>query len=195
VLEFIMGSSLATAAGLNAWMPLLVLGLADRFIPAVELPSAWAWLSSDAALWIVGALLIVEIVADKIPAVDSVNDVIQTVVRPAAGGIAFGAGSSTETMRVTDPAALFTDSAWIPIVAGVIIALVVHGVKATLRPAANVATAGVAAPVVSTAEDITSLGLSVLAILLPIVALVVMIGLVIAVVVLFRRRRGRAEPA
>ncbi|HYI52167.1 MAG TPA: DUF4126 domain-containing protein [Microbacterium sp.] len=195
MLEFIMGSSLATAAGLNAWMPLLVLGLADRFIPAVELPSAWAWLSSDAALWIVGTLLIVEIVADKIPAVDSVNDVIQTVVRPAAGGIAFGAGSSTETMRVTDPAALFTDSAWIPIVAGVIIALVVHGVKATLRPAANVATAGVAAPVVSTAEDITSLGLSVLAILLPIVALVVMIGLVIAVVVLFRRRRGRAEPA
>jgi len=190
-----MGSSLATAAGLNAWMPLLVLGLADRFIPAVELPSAWAWLSSDAALWIVGALLIVEIVADKIPAIDSVNDVIQTVVRPAAGGIAFGAGSSTETMRVTDPAALFTDSAWIPIVAGVIIALVVHGVKATLRPAANVATAGVAAPVVSTAEDITSLGLSVLAILLPIVALVMMIGLVIAVVVLFRRRRGRAEPA
>jgi Domain of unknown function (DUF4126) len=195
VLEFIMGSSLATAAGLNAWMPLLVLGLADRFLPAVELPSAWAWLSSDAALWIVGALLIIEIVADKIPAVDSINDVIQTVVRPAAGGIAFGAGSSTETMRVTDPAALFTDSAWIPIVAGVIIALVVHGVKATLRPAANVATAGVAAPVVSTAEDITSLGLSVLAILLPIVALVVMIGLVIAVVMLFRRRRGGPEPA
>ena len=195
MLEFIVGSGLATAAGLNAWMPLLVLGLADRFLPAVELPSAWAWLSSDVALWIIGGLMIVEIVADKIPAVDSFNDVIQTVVRPAAGGIAFGAGSSAETMRVTDPAALFTDSAWIPIVSGVIIALGVHAAKATLRPAANVVTAGVAAPVVSTAEDITSLGLSVFAIVLPIVALIIMIGLVIiAVVLLRRRRRGRPEP-
>jgi hypothetical protein len=193
VLEFIVGSGLATAAGLNAWMPLLVLGLADRFLPAVELPSAWAWLSSDVALWIIGALLVIEIVADKIPAVDSINDVIQTVVRPAAGGIAFGAGSSAETMRVTDPAALFTDSAWIPIVSGVVIALAVHAAKATLRPAANVATAGVAAPVVSTAEDVTSLGLSVTALLLPIVALLIMLLLVVGVVVLLRRRR-RVRP-
>ena len=103
MLEFIVGSGLATAAGLNAWMPLFVLGIADRFVPAVELPAGWAWLSSDVALWIVGALLVIEIVADKIPAIDSVNDVIQTAVRPVAGGIAFGAGSSAETVRVDDP--------------------------------------------------------------------------------------------
>jgi len=191
VLEFVVGSGLATAAGLNAWMPLFVLGLADRLVPAVELPAAWSWLSSDLALWIIGALLVVEIVADKIPAIDSINDVIQTVVRPAAGGIAFGAGSSAETVRVSDPAAFFSNTAWVPIVTGIVIALVVHGLKATLRPAANVATAGVAAPVVSTFEDVTSFALSVFAIVLPIVALLLMIGLVVVVVAAFRARRRR----
>lgn len=192
MLEFLVGSGLATAAGLNAWMPLFVLGLADRFVPAVELPAGWAWLSSDVALWIVGVLLVVEIVADKIPAVDSVNDVIQTVVRPAAGGIAFGAGSSAETVRVDDPD-LLTGTAWVPIVIGVVIALAVHAVKAAIRPAANVATVGLAAPVISTVEDVTSLGLSVLAIVVPVVALVVIAGLVVAVVLVLRaRRRNRA---
>jgi hypothetical protein len=179
VLEFLVGSGLATAAGLNAWMPLFVLGLADRFVPAVELPAGWAWLSSDVALWIVGTLLVVEIVADKIPAVDSVNDAIQTLVRPAAGGIAFGAGSSAETVRVDDPDFL-TGTAWVPIAVGVVIALAVHLVKAAVRPVANVATAGVAAPVVSTIEDVTSLGLSVLAIVVPVVALLVIAGLTVA---------------
>jgi len=195
VLEFVVGSGLATAAGLNAWMPLLVLGLADRFLPAVELPAGWAWLSSDLALWIVGALLVIEIVADKIPAVDSVNDAIQTFVRPAAGGIAFGAGASAETVRVDDPD-LFTGTAWVPVVVGIVIALGVHVLKSMARPAANVASAGLAAPLVSTAEDVTSLTLSVLAILLPLVALVVMIGLVVALVLAVRwwraRRRARA---
>lgn len=192
MLEFLVGSGLATAAGLNAWMPLFVLGLADRFLPAVELPAGWAWLSSDVALWIVGVLLVVEIIADKIPAVDSVNDVIQTVVRPAAGGIAFGAGSSAETVRVDDPD-LLTGTAWVPIVIGVVIALAVHAVKAAVRPAANIATVGLAAPVISTVEDVTSLGLSVLAIVVPVVALVVIAGLVVAVVLILRaRRRHRA---
>lgn len=196
MLEFLVGSGLATAAGLNAWMPLFVLGLADRFVPVVELPPGWAWLSSDVALWVVGALLVVEIVADKIPAVDSVNDAIQTVVRPAAGGIAFGAGSSAETVRVDDPD-LLTGTAWVPIALGVVIALAVHVVKAAVRPVANLATAGVAAPVVSTIEDVTSLSLSVLAIVVPVVALLVIAGLVVAAVLALRtaRRRRAARQA
>lgn len=196
MLEFLVGSGLATAAGLNAWMPLFVLGLADRFVPAVELPAGWAWLSSDVALWIVGALLVVEIVADKIPAVDSVNDAIQTFVRPAAGGVAFGAGSSAETVRVDDPD-LLTGTVWVPIAVGVLIALAVHVVKAAVRPAANAATAGVAAPVVSTIEDVTSLGLSVLAIVVPVIALLVIAGLIVAAALALRagRRRRAAHTA
>ena len=42
---------------------------------------------------------------DKVPVVDSINDAVQTVIRPASGGIAFGAGASAETVRVDDPSA------------------------------------------------------------------------------------------
>ena len=192
-MEFLVGSGLAAAAGLNAWMPLLVLGLADRFVPAVELPGAWSWLSSDIALWITGVLLVIEIVADKIPAVDSVNDILQTVVRPASGGIVFGAGSTAETVRVDDPAALFADNAWVPIVIGVVLALIVHALKAAARPLANLATGGVAAPVLSTAEDVSSLALAAAAIFLPALAGVLLVALVIVAVVILRRRR-RSRP-
>ncbi|GAA1468189.1 DUF4126 domain-containing protein [Microbacterium thalassium] len=195
MVEFFVGTGLATAAGLNAWMPLLVLGLADRFLPAVELPAGWAWLSSDVALWIMGALLVVEVIADKIPAVDSVNDAIQTFVRPAAGGVVFGAGSSAQTVNVEDPTAFFTDTAWVPILIGVVIALAVHGVKAAVRPAANVATAGVAAPVLSTVEDVSSFVLAVLAIVLPVLAVLLIIAAAVTVAVVLRRRRRAREQA
>ena len=188
-MEFLVGSGLAAAAGLNAWMPLFLLGLADRFLGVVDLPAGWTWVSSDIALWITGILLVLEIVADKIPAVDSVNDVIQTVIRPAAGGIVFGAGASSETVRVEDPSTLFADGGWVPIVVGVVIALAVHAVKATVRPVANVATAGLAAPAISAAEDVSAFALVATAILVPVVAGILLVGLVVAAVLLLRRRR------
>ncbi len=193
MVELLVGSGLAAAAGLNAWMPLFLLGLADRFVSAVELPPAWAWLSSDVALWITGILLVVEIVADKIPAVDSVNDVLQTVVRPAAGGIVFGAGATSETVRVDDPASLFVDNAWVPIAIGVVLALAVHAVKAAARPVANLATAGLAAPIVSTAEDVSSFLLAVTAIFLPLLAGVLLVALAVSATLLLRRRKRRAR--
>jgi hypothetical protein len=196
VVELLVGSGLAAAAGLNAWMPLFLLGLADRFVAAVELPPAWSWLSSDVALWITGVLLVVEIVADKVPAVDSVNDILQTVVRPAAGGIAFGAGATSETVRVDDPAALLVDNAWVPIAVGVAIALVVHVLKASIRPIANLATAGVAAPVVSTVEDVSAFALVLSALFLPVLAGVLLVALLaLGILVLRRRRRGRTAGA
>ena len=76
------------------------------------------------------------------------------------------------------------------------IALVVHLTKTAVRPAANVATAGMAAPVLSTVEDITSVGLVFLAIVVPVLVLVAVIALAWAVVSLLRRRRRRtARPA
>ncbi len=195
MIEFLIGSSLAASAGLNAWMPLFLLGLADRLIPAVQLPAGWSWLSGDIALWILGALLVLEIVADKIPALDSVNDVVQSLLRPAAGGIAFGAGSGAQTLAVSDPSSFFTDNQWVPVVVGIGIALVVHTVKATTRVAANATTGGLAAPVLSTVEDGASFALAAAAIIVPIVAAVLLVGLIVAAVVagrrLARRRRER----
>lgn len=193
MLEFLVGSGLAAAAGLNAWMPLFLLGIVDRFVTGVDLPAGWSWLSSDVALWTTGVLLVVEIVADKIPAVDSVNDVLQTAIRPAAGGIVFGAGSSAETLRIEDPATLFAGNGWIPIAVGIAIALGVHLVKATVRPVANAATLGLAAPAVSTAEDVSSLALAAAAIFAPVIAGILLIALVVGAVLLLRRRRRKRD--
>jgi hypothetical protein len=131
------------------------------------------------------------VVADKVPVVDHVNDIVQTVVRPTAGGLAFGAGSSSETVTVTDPGAFFGSHQWVPIAAGVVIAFVVHGVKAASRPVINAGTAGVGAPVASTAEDLSSVALSVLAIVLPVLVLLALVLLVFAGIAVFRRRRQR----
>src|SRR5690349_15404456 len=134
MLELLTGTGLAFAAGLNAYIPLLVLGLSSRIFDFVQLPPGWTWLSNEWVLVILGVLLVIEIVADKIPAVDSVNDVIQTIVRPASGGIVFGSGSASQTALVDDPAAFFTSYQWVPIVIGIVIALLVHAGKAFSRP-------------------------------------------------------------
>ena len=191
MLEFVIGSSLAAAAGLNAWIPLFLLGLAAKLLPAVTLPAGWSWLGSDVSLWIIGVLLVLEIVADKIPALDSLNDVVHSIIRPAAGGIAFGAGASARTVAVDDPGAFFSEHTWIPIVVGIVIALAVHAAKATGRVAANAATAGVAAPVLSTTEDIAAFVLSAAAILVPVVAAILLVGLIVAIIVVMRRRSLR----
>ena len=191
-MELLTGFGLATAAGLNAYIPLLALGLLSRFTDLVTLPHAWAWLENGWVMSIVAALLVVEVVADKIPALDSVNDVIQTFVRPTAGGIVFGSGTAAQTSAVTDPGAFAQSGQWIPIAVGVVTALVVSLTKSTVRPAANVATAGVAAPVLSTIEDVASVGLVFAAILLPVLVLVGVVLLGWAVFRILRRRRRKA---
>lgn len=196
MLELLTGTGLAVAAGLNAYVPLLVLGFAGRFLDFVELPSAWRWLENEWVLLIIGVLLVIELVADKIPAVDSVNDWIQSIVRPASGGIVFGTGAATQTAAVTDPAAFFESNAWVPVVTGIVIALVVHAGKMLVRPAANALTAGAAAPALSTGEDIGALLLSLFAILIPILVVVAIVGLIVLVVSIFRRlRRQRRSVA
>ena len=191
VLEALTGTGLAASAGLNAYIPLLTMGLMARFTDAITLPSGWQWLSNGWVLVILALLLAVEVVADKVPVVDHVNDVVQTVVRPTAGGLAFGAGSTSETVKVTDPATFFGSHQWVPIVSGMLIALSVHGVKAAARPVINASTAGVGAPVASTAEDFGSVLMSVLAILLPILVLIGIVALAVAAFWVVRRRRWR----
>jgi uncharacterized membrane protein len=190
-MELLTGAGLATAAGLNAYIPLLLFGLGARFFDWVQLPPAWAWLSNEWVLLVIGVLLVLEIVADKIPAVDSVNDIIQTVVRPTAGGILFGAGTGSQTVAVTDPAQFFTSNAWVPVAIGVVLSLVVHVTKTMARPAANAASFGFAAPVLSTIEDGVSLALAFFAIVLPILVILGIVGVAIGGIALVRRSRRR----
>ena len=199
MLEALTGTGLAASAGLNAYIPLLTMGLLARYTDAIDLPAGWSWITNGWTLLILALLLAIEVVADKVPVVDHVNDMVQTVVRPTAGGLAFGAGSSSQTVTVSDPGSFFGSHQWVPIAAGVLIALCVHGVKAASRPVVNATTAGMGAPVASTAEDVGSVVMSVLAIVLPVLVLV---GLVVLALGAFwvlrqrrRRRRTRAVPA
>lgn len=171
MLEALTGSGLAAAAGLNAYIPLVAVGVLSRYTDWINLPSQWQWLENGWVLLVLAVLLVVEIVADKIPVVDHINDVLGTVVRPAAGGLAFGATAGAPTLTVPDPSLATDQPTWVPLVVGALIALVVHGLKVTVRPVANVASAGTAAPVLSTGEDFTSVVMSLVAILLPILVI------------------------
>ncbi|MFY1672987.1 DUF4126 domain-containing protein [Plantactinospora sp. WMMB334] len=194
MLEALTGTGLAASAGLNAYIPLLTMGLLARYTEVIQLPSGWQWISNGWVLAILAVLLVIEVVADKVPVVDHVNDVVQTVVRPTAGGLAFGAGSGAETVTVSDPGAFFGSSQWVPVAIGVLIALGVHGLKAAARPVINAGTAGLGAPVASTAEDATSVVFSLAAILLPVLVLLFLLAVPLLVLwVVRRRRRRRAE--
>ena len=192
MLELLTGTGLATSAGLNAALPLLLLGALDRWTSLVTLPAGWAWLSDGWVLTVLAVLLLVDVVADKVPGLDHLDDVVSTLVRPAAGGIAFGAGSGAETVAVTDPGEWFVSGEWVPVAVGVVLALVVHTAKATARPFVTATTGGVGTPVVSAAEDVTSAVLAVSALLLPVMVVVVLVLLVWGVVRLLRRRRRPA---
>ncbi|SCF09659.1 DUF4126 domain-containing protein [Micromonospora mirobrigensis] len=191
MLEVLTGSGLAASAGLNAYIPLLLMGVLARYTDLVDLPSGWQWLGNGWVIGILAVLLAVEVVADKVPVVDHFNDVLQTVVRPTAGGLAFGAGSTSETVTVSNPDTFFSSHQWVPVVTGVLIALGVHLLKSAARPVINATTAGFGAPVASTAEDATSAVMSVVALLLPVLVLVFLVGLVGFLFWFLRRRKDR----
>ena len=191
MLEALTGTGLAASAGLNAYIPLIAMGTLSRYTDAVALPSGWIWLENGWVLSILGILLAIEMVADKVPIIDSANDVLQTVVRPTSGGLAFGAGASAQTTTVSDPGQFFGSDQWVPVAVGVVIAFGVHAIKALARPAINATTAGIGGPVASVVEDVTSVVTSVLAILLPVLIVLLMLALIPLTWWAVRRRRLR----
>ncbi|WP_156250527.1 DUF4126 domain-containing protein [Pseudactinotalea terrae] len=190
MLELLTGSGLALSAGLNAFIPMLSVGLLARYTDLVDLPAQWQWLENGWVIGVLAVLLVLDVVADKVPAVDHVNDVVQTLVRPTAGGIVFAAGSSSETPAITDPGAFFTSSAVVPFIIGLVLALSTHLTKASGRAVVNMSTGGLGAPVVSTVEDVGALTMTALAILVPILVIVFLL-LLVAMAFWIRQRLAR----
>lgn len=194
MLAALTGLGLSAAAGLNAYIPLLVVGVLANFFEKVRLPTEFSWLSSWWALSIIAVLLIVELVVDKVPVIDSVNDTIQTIVRPASGGVVF---SASQAAAEIDSSTWMAGNPWLGWLLGIITALIVHATKVTARPVVNATTGGVGGPVVSTAEDAGSIGLSLLAIFIPVLVVIALIGLGVIAWKVFSRilaiRRKAAE--
>lgn len=173
------GLGLAGAAGLNAYIPLLILSLAGRFGYA-DLSAPYSALSSNLGIGVITVLLLVEIFADKIPGIDTANDAINTVVRPAAGAVLFlssnGAGSLNPALAA---------------VLGLLSAGGIHAMKATGRPLVTASTAGLGNPVVSAIEDVIAIVLTLLALLAPVIVALVLLLFIVTFFVLVRRWRSR----
>ena len=99
--ELLTGLGLAMPAGLNAYIPLLAIALADRYTGLIQLAAPYDTVSSPWAIAVIAMLLGVEIIADKVPIVDHINDLIQSFIRPAAGGVLVMA--STDAVQSINP--------------------------------------------------------------------------------------------
>lgn len=177
--------ALAASAGLRAWLPLLLAGLLSR-ADLLQLGPTFGFLSSNRALAVLALATVLEIVADKIPAVDHALDGLSTVLRPAAGTLLAASVLGT----VSDPL-----TAWVLGAAvGAPASLVPHAAKSGLRLASTVFTAGLANPVVSVLEDLGTLVLFALAVFVP---LVVVALLLLTAWLLLRRLLARraVQPA
>jgi hypothetical protein len=173
---------LSASAGLNAYIPLLVVSILARFTSLIELNAPWNTLES---WWVIGILVILSIVeffADKVPAVNHVNDIIQTFIRPAAGAVVFAASSKSATVHPV-----------LTMAAGLFIAGSVHAVKAVaVRPAITATTGGVGSVPVSILEDVVSTFLSIAAILIPIlVAAILILGVSLIIWWIWRRTKRK----
>jgi hypothetical protein len=175
---------LSASAGLNAYIPLLVVAIAARFTNLFTLSEPWDTLTS---WWIIGLLVVLSIIeffADKAPAINHINDTIQTVVRPVAGAVVFAASAKV----ITDVNPIFS------LALGLLVAGGVHTAKAgALRPAVTATTGGAGNIVVSITEDIIATVLSILAVLIPIVAGVLLTVLGSLVIWMIWRRANREK--
>lgn len=184
VLSIFTAFGLSTAAGLNAYLPLLVVALLARFTDLITLSSPWNTLESWWVIGVLAVLALVEALVDKVPAVDTANDAVQTFVRPVAGAILFAAGSGV--IGEAHPV--------VAMICGLLAAGGVHAAKATARPVITATTAGTLNPVVSTLEDVVSVVVAVLSIIVPML-LILLLMMVILWIFRLRRRRKEEVPS
>jgi hypothetical protein len=178
-----MGIGLAACAGIRAWLPLLLAGLLAR-AGVLELGASFRFIASNQALILFGVATVVEILGDKIPAVDHTLDALSTVLRPAAGSLL----AASVLWRVPDPLTALA----LGVAVGAPTALVPHAAKSTLRATSTFLTGGLANPLLSLIEDLATLLMFLFTVVLPVAAALAI--LVVAVIVVRRLSRRRLRP-
>lgn len=178
-----MGISLAACAGLRAFLPLLVVGIAGR-LDVIPLTRSFEWLESGPALAVFGLAVVLEVLADKIPLVDHFLDAVEIFVKPVAGAVVVAS-------VVTELSAL--QAAVLAIIGGSSAAGALHLAKAKLRLLSSATTAGAGNPVISVAEDTAAVGGTLAALIVPVLALLALVGGLLLIWVLYRRI-GRSSP-
>jgi hypothetical protein len=177
-LGFAMGS--AWLSGINLYATVATLGLLQRF-HFVQLPGSLSYLSHP---WVLGAaigLYVVEFVADKIPAVDSVWDVVHTFIRVPAGAIL-----AASAFAHFDPAIRM-----LALLLGGTLALSSHGTKTATRLTANTSPEPFSNVLLSLIEDAFTVGASVLMAKYPLVIIaIVVIGLIVSIAIFSLIRRA-----
>jgi uncharacterized protein DUF4126 len=175
---------LSASAGLNAYIPLLIVGVLAHYTNLIHLKAPWDLLANPWILIVLGILLIIEMLADKVPVVNHINDLIQTIVRPAAGAIAFAA--STNVIQGINPV--------LAMACGLLVAGSVHLVKsAAVRPIVTATTGGAGNVPVSIAEDLTSTVVSFLSVLVPVAIAVLVAILILLLLWWWSRRRSTMQ--
>jgi hypothetical protein len=180
VTNTLTGVLLAAAAGLNAFLPILGLALADRFTKYVDLPQPYSIISSVAGIAILLALVTIDLIADKVPRVDHLNDLINSPIRPAAGMFLMMAAVSGKD-EVHEVVAMFV---------GLLVAGAVHVYKAMSRTRITLATDGLANPMVSLVEDGIAGMTTLLAIVAPWIGLAFAIPAGIGLSWIYRKTSG-----
>lgn len=187
ILAVLLGFGLSASTGLNTFLPLLLLGAAVRFgIAGIELNDKFAWLTSDTALIVLVIACIVELVADKIPAVDHFLDGAGTFIRPLAGLVAMAS-----VLTGVDPMV----AAIVGLILGAPTSFGFHSLKAGTRVASSATTFGCANPLLSLVEDLLALMLSVAAIFAPIFVPILIALFVFVLWKIVKRFRRPATPA
>lgn len=196
MLAALTGMGLSAAAGLNAYIPFLIVALIARYTDVITLPEQFTWIESGWAIAGASVLLLAELVLDKVAIVDHINDAIGTFIRPATGGLIFAATQAAEDLE--NNSSFMAENPWVGVVAGIVISGLVHTGKAVTRPVVNTSTLGIGTPVVSAAEDTASVGLSLAAVFFPVIVLVLLVLLVWGGFSLWngaRKRRSRRNQA
>ncbi len=186
LLSILSAFGLSTAAGLNAYIPLLTIGLLARYTDLVRLNAPYDVVAHPVFLLVVAVLTLLDLIGDKIPAVDHALHLAGMVISPAAGAIVFLAANSST--GAVDPV--------LAAVCGILAAGATHIGRSAVRPVATATTGGTANPVISAIEDVTSLLVSFLAVVAPVLAVAALaLFVIVAVRGIHRiRRRRRTSP-